>query len=92
MLKSTIERLKKTTFTIPIPKSRDPRSGYWVTECTVVSVNDAHIALHFVCNDWCDARFSLPIPHHLDSLFECMFLSISEMIVKERIEFLCGAG
>jgi len=92
MLESTIKHLKETTLTIPIPKSRDSRSGYWNVQCIVVDVNDTEIWFRYTCEDWLDHTFRLPIPHRLDNLFESIFLSISEMIVQQRIEFLCSVG
>lgn len=91
MLRTTFAYLSATPFIVPVQKTRDARQGLWNVVCTLTEFNDEEITFTIHCKDWLDTTFTLPTPIHMDTLYECIYLSISEMIVQERIEYLCGA-
>lgn len=90
MLKSTFNYLEAHTFLMPVPKSRDPRDGYWNVECSIVKADDAEVTFQYTCKEWLSETFTLPVPIRLDTLYECIYLTISENIAFHRIEYLCS--
>jgi hypothetical protein len=90
MLRNTVNFVKARPFTLSIPKSRDPRDGYWNVPCMITEINDTRITYAYTCGDWLVEVATLPIPRHNGTLYECIRLSISETIVEKRIAYLCA--
>jgi len=92
MLPKTIEYLKATPLTRPVPKTHDPRDGYWLVRCIVTEVSDTQVTFRYTNGVWLDETLSFPLPHRLATVYECMHLSVMETITRKRIEYLCSVG
>lgn len=90
MLKTTFDYLASRPTTLPVPKSRDARDGYWNVQCIATAVDDTRATFRFTCGIWLDITLVLPIPNRSAALYEYIYLTISEMIVELRIEYLCS--
>lgn len=90
MLKTTFDYLASRPTIIPTPKSRDSKDGYWLVQCIVTAVDGTQATFRFTCGIWLNTTLTLPIPRRAAALYEYLYLTISEMVVKLRIEYLCS--
>lgn len=78
------------SFTLRVPQTNAPDSPCWIVDCVILNANEQSITTHFTCQDWLTSSFVLPTPVKIATLYECIYLSVCEIITEERINWLCA--
>lgn len=90
MLQTTFEYIITHPFVLPIPKCHDPQKGYWLVKCAAIGMDDDAIEYRCVCENWLNYTFTLPVPNQMATLYESVYLSITQAIIQQRLAFLCS--
>jgi len=83
------EYLPGFMFAIHTPQKEGQIEPHYIANCTIVAHTEEEIRVLFTVGDWLMTTFTLPTPRHLENLPYAMYLSIREITIKQRVEFLC---
>lgn len=75
--------------TLQVPQVEGLIEPHYTANCIIVSHTPEEILVAFTVGTWLKTTFWLPTPEHLENLPYDMYLSIREIVIKERVEFLC---
>ena len=76
-------------FDLRVPQTNAENSPCWLCHCSIETVTETDIHVRFTCQGWLQASFTLPIPKHLDTVFNSIYISCCVIVAQERIEYLC---